>query len=170
MATLHFVCYGNICRSPFAEHYARLRLADRPLAGWAVTSSGVGAVPGTPSPKPGLRAAASLGVSLDLHRARAFSEMAPQKEDLIVAMDRLVFGSLAQNLAVPLAGVRGPGGAALQLLMPELDPMATGGGLDIPDPMGLGQQAYEASYRLLARAVDALLHRLRSELGSPARP
>lgn len=167
MPTLHFICYGNICRSPFAEHYARQRLAERPLLSWNVTSSGVGAVPGTPTPKPGLRVAASLGVPLEGHRARATTDTHPRRDDLLVAMDRQVFGTLAHNLSIPLSAVRGPGGAVLQLLMPALDPHATGSRLDVPDPMGQGQDAYDRSYRLLCQAVDALLDRLDAE-GPPS--
>lgn len=163
MPTLHFICYGNICRSPFAEFYARAVLRQRPLPSWRVTSSGVGAVPGTRTPRPGLKVAASLGVRLEEHRARATSDTHPGPEDLLIAMDRQVFGTLALNLSLPLAAVKGPGGASLQLLMPELEPEAAGVRLDVPDPMGQGQPAYERSYRLLQRAVDALLDRLRGE-------
>ena len=166
MPTLHFICYGNICRSPFAEFYARRCLSARPLPGWDVTSSGVGAVPGTSTPRPGLRAAAALGVPLTTHRARATSDTQPRPNDLLVAMDRQVFGALAENLSSPLADVRGPGGARLQLLMPELNPNATGDRLDVADPMGQGLAAYERSYRLLVRAVDALLDRLHGETSS----
>ena len=162
MPTLHFICYGNICRSPFAEFYARAQLEAAPLPGWTVTSSGIGAVPGSRTPKPGIRAAAALGISLEPHRARSTRHTRPDPDDLLVAMDRLVFGALAERLDVPLEHVVGPGGARLVLLMPLLDPAASGGGLDVPDPMGQGLGAYDRSYRLLQTAVDALIDQLRT--------
>ncbi|MDY0000035.1 MAG: hypothetical protein RBU30_01930, partial [Polyangia bacterium] len=47
MPKIVFVCYGNICRSPFAEHYARKRYQELGLSHILFLSAGVGAVPGT---------------------------------------------------------------------------------------------------------------------------
>jgi len=159
MPTLHFVCYGNICRSPFAEYYARLRAEKLGLSGWRFTSSGVGASPGTGTPKPGLTAAREHGVDLAAHRARRVADDAPSAEDVVIAMDRYVFGVLAENMGTTLADVQGPGGSTLRLMMQEL--VAPGSAdLDVPDPMGQGVSAYQTSYAVLVEAVDALLDRL----------
>lgn len=159
MPTIHFVCYGNICRSPYAEHYARLRAAERGLEGWSFVSSGVGAAPGTGTPKPGLVAARERGVDLSPHRAQRVDECPPAPEDLVIAMDRYVFSQLAEHMGATLAEVRGPNGATLRLMMQEL--VAPGSSdLDVPDPMGQGVPAYQSSYGLLSEAVDALLDRL----------
>ena len=159
MPTVHFVCYGNICRSPFAEHYAR-KIADaRGLTGWSFTSTGVGASPGAGTPKPGLAAAKSLDVDLTRHAACHVEDRAPAAEDLVLAMDRYVFGQLAEHLGPTLSQVRGPNGSTLRLMMQEV-PDTQPADLDVPDPMGQGLAAYERSYDVLRVAVDNLVLRL----------
>lgn len=162
MHTMVFVCYGNICRSPFAEHYARKRFSERGISEWAFRSAGVGAVPGAPSPKAALQAAARLGVDLGPHRALHVRDLQIVKDDLLIAMDRHVFGELAEQIGTTLAEVRGPGGAPVRLLMQELiDPSAPGLiALDVPDPMGLDVRSYLSSYELISRAIDRMLERL----------
>lgn len=159
MPTVHFVCYGNICRSPYAEHYARRQAQAHGLDGWRFSSSGVGATPGTGTPKPGLRAAAERGVSLEVHRARRVAEVPPEPGDLVIAMDRYVFGALADHLGASLADVRGPSGSTLSLLMQEIA-NADSRELDVPDPMGQGVSAYQQSYEIISEAVDQLIGRL----------
>lgn len=166
MLTVHFVCYGNICRSPFAEHYARRRAEALGLRGVRFSSSGVGATAGAGTPKPGLRAASQRGIPLDSHRARQISEAPPQRGDLVIAMDRYVFGVLADSLSARLADVHGPAGSTLSLLMQEL-PDADPHALDVPDPMGQGVAAYERSYEIISEAVDALLPRLSRRQSEP---
>lgn len=162
MPIAYFICYGNICRSPFAEHYARKAAPGAGLSGWSFGSAGIGATPGLGSPKPALVAADRLGVDLRPHRALHVDDLRVDPQDLLVAMDRHVFGQLATGLASRLEETRGPGGAALRLMMQELAEPGAGARpvLDVPDPMGLGVPAYEASYALLVRAVDRLLARL----------
>ena len=137
MPTVHFICYGNICRSPFAEYYARKAAAERGLTHWEYTSTGVGASPGTGTPKPGLVAAKALGVDLSPHQACRATDRPAQAGDLVIAMDRYVFGQLAEHLGATLADVRGPNGSTLRLMMQELGETAPSD-LDVPDPMGQG--------------------------------
>jgi len=161
-----FVCYGNICRSPFAERYASLRLAAHDLTlRFYVDSAGVGAVPGDPSPKPAVQAAKELGVDLALHRAKRMEELVLPRESLLIAMDRMVFGALLTGQAATLDAARGPGGSRLDLMMKVLAGTEEGRqhGLDVPDPMGEGVGSYRRVYRLLQMAVDALLDRLSGE-------
>jgi protein-tyrosine-phosphatase len=161
MTTVYFICYGNICRSPFAERYADLRGAELGL-GLVFDGAGIGATNGTGCPKPALVAARELGVDLSKHRAKHVSEISPAKGDLVIAMDRYVFGALADSLGTPLDQVRGPGGSRLELMMQSLadSGLEAGGGLDVPDPMGSGVSAYRDTYQLLTQAVDRLLARI----------
>jgi protein-tyrosine-phosphatase len=160
MTTVYFICYGNICRSPFAERYAELRGAELGLDDLVFDGGGVGATNGTRCPKPALAAAKELGVDLSKHRAKHVSEISPAKNDLVIAMDRYVFGALADSLGTPLDQVRGPGGSRLELMMQNLGGLDAGTALDVPDPMGSGVAAYRDTYRLLIQAVDRLLERI----------
>ncbi len=161
MNTLYFICYGNLCRSPFADRYARIKAAEMGLEGWRMDGAGIGASRGQPCPKPALAAAKEVGVDLSVHLAKHTEEIQPGPQDWVIAMDRFVFGSLASSLGAPLSEVKGPGGSHLELMMHSLagDP-DTAGMLDVPDPMGSGIGAYRSSYALLIRAVDRLLSRI----------
>ena len=163
MKTVYFVCYGNLCRSPFAERYAALRAPEYGLDDIHYDGAGVGATPGTKCPKPGVTAAAELGVDLAPYRSKHTDDVSPGPDDWILAMDRYVFGALADTLGAPLSQVKGPGGARLELMMQSVagDGEYRAVGLDVPDPMGSGVAAYRDVYRLLTGVVDRFLIRLR---------
>ena len=165
MKTVYFVCYGNLCRSPFAERYAALHAPEHGLDDIHYDGAGVGATPGTRCPKPGVAAAAELGVDLAPYRAKHIDDVGPNPGDLIVAMDRYVFGAMADTLGAPLSQVRGPGGARLELMMQSVAGIAafSSYGLDVPDPMGSGIGAYRDVYALLSQVVDRFLIRLRDD-------
>ena len=162
MRTIFFICYGNICRSPFAERYATLRSESLGLTEVVFDSAGVGASLGQACPKAGVRAAALFEVDLSPHRAKPMEEIHPGPKDLLIAMDRFVFGALALSLAGTLDSVRGPGGARLQSMMQFLQGTPTGDhvGPDVPDPIGGSVAAYRASYEILTSAVDRFLEQL----------
>ena len=101
---LVFVCKGNICRSPFAEYYAR-------SLGLESVSFGLEATTGSPANEVGLEVAASLGVTMSAHRATNIQDFSIRDNDLLVGFEpvhchetqRLVpSGCLAQ---VSLAGM-----------------------------------------------------------------
>lgn len=67
-----FICAGNICRSPMAEHAFRLALTTRELNGIEIASFGLVARDGDVPVEATLRAAAAVGLDLSAHRARRF--------------------------------------------------------------------------------------------------
>jgi CelD/BcsL family acetyltransferase involved in cellulose biosynthesis/protein-tyrosine-phosphatase/predicted ATP-grasp superfamily ATP-dependent carboligase len=77
-----FLCYGNICRSPFADCYARARAQrlDISSAGFHTTGNRV-------SPQHVVSAANSLGVAMTEHRSRVVTPETLAAADLIVVMD-----------------------------------------------------------------------------------
>lgn len=161
MPKLFFICYGNLCRSPFAHKYAAGKAAELGLDSLVVDSAGIGAARGQGCPKPAIVAAGEVGVDLSAHLAKHTEEIQPGADDWVIAMDRFVFGSLANNLGAPLAEVQGPGGSRLELMMQSVagDPDYHNL-LDVPDPMGSGVGVYRECYALLMRAVDRLLERI----------
>ena len=81
--TLHFVCKGNICRSPYAERY----LAQRLTSALVVASSGYFPVAGRPSPPIAVSVAAEFGVRLEDHRSHVLDEAALRGADVIFVFD-----------------------------------------------------------------------------------
>ncbi|MBE3597029.1 MAG: ribose 5-phosphate isomerase B [Hydrogenibacillus sp.] len=140
-------------------------LARRHFVGEALAfgSAGLAAVPGEPASAHAEAAVAAYGASLGAHRARRLDDQAVAWADLILTMTEAhresvlslfpdaagkvwTLGAWVRHLAEAAGGATPPGGA---LSSAWGDP----GALDIPDPFGLGREAYERT----AEVLDALL-------------
>src|SRR5262245_19225063 len=72
-----FVCWGNVCRSPYAENKFRALGAN-------AVSAGLGADNGKPANGNAERAALRRGIDLSQHRASAMSDASIFSGDLLV--------------------------------------------------------------------------------------
>jgi protein-tyrosine-phosphatase len=81
-----FLCYGNICRSAFAEHYARKVFGQRGIR-VEILSRGTCAIPGKRSPDLAVEAARVFGVDLIDHEAQALDEEDLRACDMVIGMD-----------------------------------------------------------------------------------
>jgi protein-tyrosine-phosphatase len=82
-ARLLVLCYGNICRSPFA---AAVLARDLASAGVRVESAGfIG--PGRPCPAEAVTVAAQRGIDLSAHRSTLLTAECLRSADLVVVMD-----------------------------------------------------------------------------------
>ncbi len=141
--TVLFVCYGNICRSPFCEHYWRnLGASIRTDSAGFITTEGRK----TP---PEYRAyAAEHGVDLSLHSSKWVSPELVNDADLIVLMD--------SSNAREFKALYPESLERAVLLGAFLDPAIS----EIEDPFHLGAEAARAIYQQMAEAVSALYERL----------
>lgn len=139
-----FVCYGNICRSPYAAA-AYARLAGEAGGAVRVTSAGfIG--PGRPSPPEAQTVAARRGLDLAAQRSRLITEPLVRDHDLIVVMERAQAAALARTFG------RDRGVLVLGDLDPE--PIDT---RTILDPYGRTEDEFEAVYARIDRCVRSLL-------------
>ena len=147
MSNILFVCTGNICRSPMAAGMLRTGLEESGQADLhVIQSAGIHAVVDAPPTPNALKVAASYGVNIGAHRARAFDKLDFQRFELIIAMDS---GHLDFLREVRPRDYRGE----LTLL-----PAAQGQRkLEIADPYGRTRGAYERSARLIAEGVGVIL-------------
>jgi protein-tyrosine phosphatase len=100
------VCYGNVCRSPYAAAVIQRQLAD---TGVLVESAGfVGE--GRCVPKEAHDTARALGVDLSAHRSRVLTESMVREARLIVVMDASQQWRLTRK------------GFGVPLLLGDLDP------------------------------------------------
>ena len=83
-----FVCYGNICRSAFAEHYWDKRLRELALSGPEAISGGIHPQPNRRTPQRLIDIARRYDVDLSVHRSRVVDEDALAASDAIFVMDR----------------------------------------------------------------------------------
>ena len=126
-----FVCTGNVCRSPLAEHLFRKLLTERGVTGVEVASSGIHAREGMPTIDPILRAGAAAGLDLSRHRAQVFKPGAIASGDLIFVMEenhrrQILSQAVVEPRSVRLLGRFGP----------------PGDGDEVADPLGGPDEAY----------------------------
>lgn len=132
-----FLCYGNICRSPFAERVAR------PLAPGSVrvASAGVHPTVDRPSPDAARAAARRLGVVLDDHRSRLPDDAELADADVILVFDGRNYLDALERHAPARSRIHYLG---------NFDPA---GPHEIADPWGESEAAFLVTYRRIARAV-----------------
>jgi len=152
-----FVCTGNICRSPMAEHVLRGHLGREGLgARVEVDSSGTGGWHvGDPADHRTVRVLRRHGYT-SAHRARRFRPEWFDSYDLILALDT---GHLRQLRQL----ARGPQDAAKIKLLRSYDP-AAGTRLDVPDPYYGGDAAFEDVLDLIEAAMPRLIKDIRAAL------
>jgi protein-tyrosine-phosphatase/predicted ATP-grasp superfamily ATP-dependent carboligase len=134
-----FVCYGNICRSPFACHYAQKTLKNINLE-----SSGFYPTENRLAPAELQVIASGLGVDLADHRSTRLTPARLEAADLIVLMDSLNYTNLAA-------------------LFPEaldrtvfLGLFATPAAVEIEDPYGQNETTIRHVFAEIISGVDGL--------------
>ncbi len=149
-----FVCTGNICRSPMAEHILRRRAEEAGIS-VEVDSSGTGGWHvGDAADARTVATLRRAGYQHE-HRARQFEVAWFDRYDLIVALDR---GHRTDLLRMALdESARGK-----VRLLREFDPDASE--LDVADPY-YGQDAgFEDVREQIEAAVPGLIEHIRGEL------
>lgn len=146
-ARVHFVCTGNLCRSPFAETLFAGRAAAAGLE-FVASSSGIHALSGRPCPPEIIEVGQVYGLDLSRHRSCPFDAKRARTMALVVAMDRYHLDFLSAVLpdgpTVRLAGEFMPGRRCP----------------DVPDPYGRTRRSYEKSAALIAACIDGLVRSL----------
>jgi protein-tyrosine-phosphatase len=153
MRTVLYVCSGNTCRSPIAEAITRHWLSDAELGDSRdvfVCSAGTSAMDGAPLSPETLRALTGMGIH---HRgtAKALTAEMIRKADVVLCMT-------AQHEEAARALVTDEPEHAGKVQ--RLDPAH-----DIEDPIGSGQEAYDALAERLERLIP---RRLKESLGVTA--
>lgn len=147
-----FVCLGNICRSPFAEHRAaQLVTAAGGLAGLRSASAGISTRQAARVPTHGVEVAREhYGLSLESHRPLQLTAALMEAHDLVVVMEA--------SQAVALRNAY-PERADRVVLLPEFDPepVTAYERFHIEDPFLRPRAAFEACYRRIDRAVIRLV-------------
>jgi protein-tyrosine phosphatase len=158
VASLCFVCLGNICRSPTAEGVMR-HLVQAANLGHVVTidSAGTAGYHTGESPDRRARAAgARRGIEIG-GSARQFQAADWKRFDYILAMDRSNRDDLAATAPAPELLKK------LHLLR-SFDP-ASPAGADVPDPYYGGEDGFDLVLDLCLAACRPLLERVRREHG-----
>jgi protein-tyrosine-phosphatase/predicted ATP-grasp superfamily ATP-dependent carboligase len=139
VSSVLFLCFGNICRSPFAALAARAR-----LPGIRVDSAGFHISEGRPSPHHVVQTASSLGIDLSVCSSNRVTQERIAAADLILCMDLVNLGQLASEFPEAL-----PRSTLLGLFRAD-------GPAEIADPYDMPPVATRAVLVHILCAIDAL--------------
>lgn len=141
---LLFLCLGNICRSPFAERYARQRLRVHGIDDLAVDSAGLGEVSGSASPPLAVEAARTYGVDLGPH-ASVTDHQSIGDDTVVFVMDNNNYHNATQSY---------PGAAERTFF---LSVFSSGEGIAIADPHKTDARTFDRVYDEIAECVKNLI-------------
>ena len=144
-----FVCAGNICRSPVAEHALRRALAADDRQHVRIASFGLVAQDGDRPCAETLRAAAAMGLDLRGHQARRFSVERVEPGDVFHVMEHWQHD--AMRSALTACDVR---------LLGSLVPAASA---EIADPENGSDDIFDECIGRIVQCVDELVASLRAE-------
>lgn len=82
-----FICTGNICRSPFAEHLLK-KISDEKGYNYSITSMGTINKSGFKAPSDAVSAAKEFSIDLSTHESRPMNANELLKSDYIFVLDR----------------------------------------------------------------------------------
>lgn len=142
---LLFLCYGNICRSPFAEAYWNKRVAETGRDGPQAISAGFHPEKGRLSPARFVNLAHSFGVDLSGHRSQRITAALVKEAGAIFLMDIKNYKAFKDDF---------PEWVGKTFL---LGSFANGDRAEIADPYSADLDDARHCYTQLAAAVDSLL-------------
>jgi L-threonylcarbamoyladenylate synthase len=162
------VCSGNTCRSPLGMVILRRALAYRGLdAAYAVASAGTVAVDGLGASFEACQAASERGLDLSGHRSRFVTGDLLARAKLVLTMTRRHRRTLldlhpgAVDRVFTLKGYAAGAGTS-----GAIGSLPSAGSVeDIPDPIGLGIEAYRRVVAEIERGAAAVVERLRNSPG-----
>lgn len=146
-----FVCTGNTCRSPMAEHLLKDRLTDEEKDQLDVVSAGVAASEGQPPAQPAVQVMKEEGIdSLGLHSSTPIQNVELEEGDLILTM-------------TPAHETRLPPGLEDEGIRVAVLKEFVGRNGGISDPFGGDVNRYRQLRQELEPIIDQLYERLRNE-------
>jgi protein-tyrosine phosphatase len=162
VASVLFVCMGNICRSPTAEAVFRSLAADTaPELPLQIDSAGThGYHVGAPPDPRSQAAARRRGIDMSALRARRLTRIDFERFDYVLVMDER---NREDALEIAPATHR----ATFRLFLEYARAL---GRLDVPDPYYGGETGFEEVLDLVEEASRGLLDELRSRMARGAAP
>lgn len=153
-----FICMGNICRSPYAEHRLRRELGK---VGLKIETSSFGLYPveDRPSPENAVKAGLESDEDLSLHRSKAFDPSRMAQETFIIIFDRRIERTLYELYP------------DLELRVVFLQDMTANPSerREISDPNGCDLKTFLGTYGSIDRGIDGLVSLLNKNGPRPNR-
>ena len=141
-----FVCTGNVCRSPMAEAMFRELIADR--HNYAVASAGVSAGEGQPASQNTVQVLESQSIAMGQFASRQLTTAIVREATHIFSMTE------GHKQAVERLFPEAESKSYLVCEFAEINGVI---GLDIPDPIGMGERAYFYTFDILKQALPSIV-------------
>jgi len=145
-----FVCTGNTCRSPMAE--ALLRKAVGGIPGIKISSAGVGAMPGQSASRDTISILEAKKAPLQDFQSRQVDEHLLSSSDLVIAMTKSDAAIVREYFPERADSV--------SLLCDFIDEDEGLVGADVPDPIGMGIEAYQEVAEVIELALPGIINKL----------
>jgi len=136
-----FICAGNLCRSPFAEHYFRHRVAEAGID-TDCFSRGLIAMPGQHVPETALKIGQEFDVDMSQHISQPLLAPDLERAAMVLVMEKSHRQHLAKMRPAYIGKV---------FLLAQ--------GADIRDPVGRSEQTFRDVYGQIAGHLDLWLQR-----------
>ncbi len=150
-----FICKGNICRSPFADRFAKKIFGGSLRYPIAVDSAGLDVKTPLPSPPNAIVAAGNFGVDLRNHRSKRFTVEMFGEFDMIVSMETRQYQALSRS---------SPNSCAKLFLLPFFeDQNRRPSGYErynLADPYGKGLAEFNRCFQRIERCLDGMAKRI----------
>ncbi len=140
------LCYGNICRSPYAAARLRQLLEERALDHVVVESGGFFG-PGRPANDMARRLSTGRGLDLSAHRSRLVDAPIGALASLVLVMTHQQAVASARDVGILPSRVE---------LLGDFDPLPVES-RDIPDPYGHPPEVFERVFDRIDRCLLALV-------------
>ena len=157
-----FVCKGNICRSPFAEHIALKLQGEGLVSGKKFGSAGLDVPKSISSPNEAIQGAKLYGIHLENHRSQSISLDLVESYDMIIAMEVWQYAALQSSFQYHHDKL---------FLLPLLDPKESAkycgyAAFNIQDPYGGPPSAFEECFERIGLCLKSVFATIRSTPGS----
>jgi len=136
-----FICAGNLCRSPFAEHYFRHKVTAAGID-TDCFSRGLIAMPGQHVPDTARKIGQEFDVDLSAHISQPLLAPDIERAAMVMVMEKSQRQQLAKIRPACIGKI---------FLLSQA--------ADIPDPVGRSEATFRDVYGLIARHLDQWLHR-----------